>query len=264
MEPKHAVRSRASLRASLLAWASVVCVVILLVAACGPAGIGLLIAGSSGSKTRSTETVVAAAPVLEVTLPDPARNIDPNRTWALLPVTVKVINPNDDRVPPLSVALAASYATSQNASRPMTLVGTVPNIPALAAGGTASVTMLWDVAHDEGLGIALGNDLAGNNGLTVATVTVEATAMAPDVKVSPVLGSATTTLNTNPFVAFRETLVENAERVWSAGVERSNRTRELFLSRIDRAVCVIPQRGRAATNETRRRPLGGSAASRKP
>jgi hypothetical protein len=159
---------------------------------------------------------------------------DPDRPWMRLPVALTLFNPSS--VTPMTVALSGTYRVNSGATLAMT---PFPNDPQSAL--TVDLQPLerrrhffvWNVVADDGLGVLLDND-PPYNPLRVAELTIQAARAAHNGVLAVLQSAGTTTIHTRPFVAFRDNLLRDAERVWSSGDELTNATRDLFFAQVPR------------------------------
>lgn len=162
---------------------------------------------------------------------------DDDRPWLKLPISMRIFNPSTRAALRVHVDGDYTIASQTNAITPFE-----SGDPASAAEFTlppqtrVAHYLVWNVAVDEGLGNTTTLD-PPNSLLRVADVDVTATAVAVGTQV--VTGGAlrstqaagSTTLSTNPFVAFRDNLIPEGRRVWSSGDDITQRTRDLFYTR---------------------------------
>jgi hypothetical protein len=161
---------------------------------------------------------------------------DPGKPWLRLPISVAITNPSPTRA--MRVRLQGSYELD-NATFACTPVQsgdpqTEPEFT-LEPLERRRQLVIWNVAFDEGLGNRLVNDPPYSTP-RLAQVVVEATRIATagtTLAGNPLRATAPagqTQLSTNPFVDFRENLLPQAGRVWSAGDELTQVTRDLFFT----------------------------------
>jgi hypothetical protein len=199
----------------------------------------------------------------EVVDPGNANSEEFRRVLPRLAIPFQVRNPSAIR--PMRVRVSGDYYLADFAaeqppvpSRPMTLFVSGAADAALefdlAPGVTAKRFVVWNVIADEGLGCAVpaSGSLGINNPLKVADVFVIAEALAPTTSATgrPLrtrqLAPNTTTLCTLPFVEFRTNLVTSAERVYSAGIESTAATRDLFYTVVPATLSPLPPLGSGA------------------
>jgi hypothetical protein len=161
---------------------------------------------------------------------------DPGKPWLRLPISVSITNPSPTRA--MRVRLQGRY-TIDNATFPCTpVLDGDPQTDAefdLAPLERRRQFVVWNVAFDEGLGNRLVNDPPYSTP-RLCQVSVEAVRIAsPGAALAgaPLRASAPagpTQLSTNPFVDFRENLLAQVGRTWSAGDEQTQATRDLFFT----------------------------------
>lgn len=191
---------------------------------------------------------IGVAPVIQsASVVDPSSSVtnagDPLKPWLRLPVSVQVFNPSDNDVT-MVLELTGTY-------RPDGGTTSFPITP-FFDGGADSATqfvlpartrqtqyLVWNVVRDEGLGNLLINDPPFNPlrtaEVSVAVRLVGVTRLGNPLPVASSTGALQstasagfTTLSTPPFVDFRENLLLDARRLWSAGNQITQETRDVF------------------------------------
>jgi hypothetical protein len=162
---------------------------------------------------------------------------DPGKPWLRLPISVSITNPSPTRA--MRVRLQGRYEID-NTTFPCTpVLDGDPQTDAefdLAPLERRRQFVVWNVAFDEGLGNRLVNDPPYSTP-RLCQVSVEAVRIASPGSAlagAPLRASASagpTQLSTNPFVDFRENLLADVGRTWSAGDEQTQATRDLFFTR---------------------------------
>lgn len=188
-------------------------------------------------------TQVGAQPVIEsFSVLDPAPSSatggDPGKAWLRLPLLLKVRNPSSRAV---TLRVTGTYEITEGV-RPITpyVTGSPFSDPefVLQPGQVRRHYLVWNVAKDEGLGnLVAGNDPV-NSPLRTAQLFVRAEVVAAagtslaGVPLAQTVGPRSTKLSTSPFVNFRTNLQPEARRIWSSGEQITQRTRDLFFSRV--------------------------------
>jgi hypothetical protein len=192
---------------------------------------------SAWVEAQLATTVGLAPQITRVTIPNPNNNqsslAEPRFQ---LPITLEVINRSARQV---EVQFRGEYSINAGPRRPLTLArareaGTAERI--VMNGGESRIHyLIWNVVADEGLGIPL-DDPAATPQLASVFVRGE---IVDDRGPARVLGDykasdEASQLYTSPFVAYQSVLQDPAERLVSAGIALSPRTRDLFFSRLER------------------------------
>lgn len=190
--------------------------------------------------TGAAATFGKAPRILNAKVVDPSQQVASgvDRPWLRLPIAVTIENPSA-RVSQ-RIRLGGQYRFG---AEWYTLTPIASRDPRgafefdLAPGERRLQSMLWNVAYDEGLGMVLDDVEAPFSAQHRAEVKVDATLVGLSagslgggvLRAEASAGFAT--LSTNPFVRFRENLLDDAWRVWSSGEDASQDTRDLFYTK---------------------------------
>ena len=191
---------------------------------------------SPWSVQRFATTIGTAPNISKVTVLDPNANASlRNEPRFVLPVTIEVTSLSQVKQ---RLTFDGEYWIDNGATRPRTgmrfartnELGTKLSID-LGPGETIKHYLIWNLVANEGLGIV---DTPPPAARVFIRATVEATP--PDggtpLRTAHVMSQGTTGIQTPPFATYRELLQDPVEQLTSGAIGRSNRTRDIFFTRL--------------------------------